>query len=274
MPARPSINRITQISSTQNEHVKALLRLTRASIRRSTGKICVEGEDEITLAMQSRSNLLELYYCPALISDSSMPLLQAALQSDASIFEVTAPVFRKFAYRQNPDGWYAVMSRFTTELDELPLSENPLIVICASVEKPGNLGAILRTADAAGVDAVISTEPVTDWGNPNTIRSSRGSVFTVPVAETSSEVLLPWLRERGIRLLATSPNGDVNYTEADLTKPIAILLGSEPFGLPNEWMEAADAQVRIPMVGKVDSLNVSVSAALLIYEAFRQRTSH
>jgi TrmH family RNA methyltransferase len=181
------------------------------------------------------------------------------------------PGFHKVSYRQNPDGYLAVLPALTTELAALDLPENPLIVVCSAIEKPGNLGAILRTADAAGVDAVISTESITDWGNPNVIRASRGTVFTVPIADSTRETLVPWLQERGITILATTPHTPTPFTEVDLTSGVAIIMGSEQDGLSPAWLAAADTQVTIPMHGQVNSLNVATSAALLIYEARRQR---
>jgi TrmH family RNA methyltransferase len=155
----------------------------------------------------------------------------------------------------------------------LELSENPLLLVCEAVEKPGNLGAMLRTADAVGADALISTASVTDWANPNVIRASKGAVFAVPVADTTNEALYDWLKERGIAIIASTPDTDLAFTTPDLKKPTALFVGSEKYGLTDFWLQKADYKVRIPMVGKVNSLNVATSGALLLYEAMRQRTA-
>jgi TrmH family RNA methyltransferase len=186
---------------------------------------------------------------------------------------VSPAAFRKIAYRESPDGWLAVVPAVGAELGELEVGGSPLVVICQGVEKPGNLGAILRTADAAGVAAVIATDPVTDWGNPNVIRASKGTVFSVPVAASSSDLVLAWLAEHSIRLVATTPGADRSLTEADFSGPVAIAVGSEKFGLPEEWLARADVLIRIPMFGRADSLNVATAAAIVCYEAVRQRVS-
>ena len=145
------------------------------------------------------------------------------------------------------------------------------MLVCEGVEKPGNLGAILRTADAAGVAAVIAADPVTDWGNPNVVRASKGTVFSVPVASAPSAEVLAWIAARSLTLVAAAPDGDLALTGADLSGPTAIVVGSEARGLPPAWLERADVRVRIPMFGRADSLNVSISAAIIVYEAVRQR---
>jgi TrmH family RNA methyltransferase len=158
-----------------------------------------------------------------------------------------------------------------TDLAGLRLDPDPLLLVCEAVEKPGNLGAILRTADAAGAAAVLAADPITDWGNPNLVRASKGTVFAVPVASADTSQVLGWLRERGIAVVAATPHADVAYPDVDLTGPVAIVVGAEKEGLSQTWLRAADHRVRIPMAGRANSLNVATSAAILAYEAVRQR---
>ena len=177
------------------------------------------------------------------------------------------------AYRDNPDGWLAVLPAVRRALDDLPAAERPLLLIAESIEKPGNLGALLRSADAAGVTGVIVCDPATDLNNPNVVRSSRGTLFTVPVAEATAAEAFAWLRARGIPIVAATPQATQTFTQADLSGPVAIAVGAEHDGLSAAWLAQASVQVSIPMRGRVNSLNVSAAAALLLYEAVRQRTA-
>ena len=165
------------------------------------------------------------------------------------------------------------MPAIKTGLAQLTLKPAPLLLVCESVEKPGNLGAMLRTADAAGADAVISVDSVTDWANPNIIRASKGAIFSVPVADASQAELHEWLKSNNIAVVASTPDAEMSYTKPDLTKGVALFIGTEKYGLSDFWLDRADAKVRIPMVGKVNSLNAATSGALLLYEAIRQRTT-
>ena len=186
---------------------------------------------------------------------------------------VTNAIFRRLSLRENPDGWMAVFHRPRWDADDVALGADPLLILLEAVEKPGNLGAILRTADAAHVDAVIVCDPRVDVYSPNVVRASRGTLFTVPVVELHAPDALTFLRKRRIKVVAANANAGEDYHRADLRGPIAIALGTEDTGLSTLWLDQADIQVRIPMHGRVNSLNVSVAAALLIYEALRQRTS-
>jgi len=185
--------------------------------------------------------------------------------------EVSRAVFDKIAYREHPDGVLALAEAKTTTLDGLKLKENPLLMILEAVEKPGNLGAILRTADAAGIDAVIVCDPKTDIYNPNVIRASLGAVFTVPAAVTGTAAVIGWLKEKGIRSYAAVVGAKAGLWQADLKGPAALVIGAEHEGLTVAWQAAADEKLMIPMSGKIDSLNASVSAAIMAYEALRQR---
>ncbi len=232
----------------------------------------VEGYEEISLALESGGTPERLFHCPELARQSDEALLLRLAIQGCEILPVRERAFARLAYREHPDGWLAVFKAPSTELGRLTPGPNPLVLVAESVEKPGNLGAMLRTADAAGVNALIAADPRTDWANPNIIRASKGTVFSVPVAQASSEETVEWLRERGIALLAAVPDAGLSYTQADLSGAIAVIVGTEKEGLSSALLAAADHRVRIPMSGRVNSLNVSTAAALLIYEALRQRT--
>jgi TrmH family RNA methyltransferase len=199
------------------------------------------------------------------------PLLHQARAAAAEVIEVTPAVFAKLAYRENPDGWLAIVPSPRQPLEALDLGHNPLLLVAETVEKPGNLGALLRSADAAGVTAVIVCDAATDVNNPNVVRSSRGTRFTVPVVEAGTPETLAWLTSRGVRIAAATPHAALAYTDVNLGGPLAIAVGAEADGLSAAWLDRADLRVRIPMRGKVNSLNVATSAALLLFEAVRQR---
>jgi RNA methyltransferase, TrmH family len=226
---------------------------------------------EIELALAAGVRPRALYYCPALQSDGRADLADRARELGADVVRVSRPVFEKVSYREGPDGWLAVVPAVETSLAHLVLGPRPLILACAGLEKPGNLGAILRTADAAGVAAVIAADPVADWGNPNVVRASKGTVFSVPVASATSAEVLAWVAANGLQIVAATPDATLLVTEAELTGPTVLAVGAEHAGLSAEWLERADVRVRIPMLGRADSLNVSASAAILAYEAVRQR---
>ncbi|HKL22957.1 MAG TPA: RNA methyltransferase, partial [Tichowtungia sp.] len=196
--------------------------------------------------------------------------------------QASKEVFTKISYRDNPDGVLAVGPLIGRTLDQLDLPETPLILVAEGVEKPGNLGALLRTADGAGADAVIVADPATDLNNPNVIRNSIGTLFYLPVAQATSEETIEFLSGKGVRILSAVPDADAVYTDCDLTGPLAIVVGAEDKGLSNVWKQEVPApaeiskpwkisKVKVPMLGKNDSLNVSVSAAVLLYETLRQR---
>ena len=260
------------ITSLQNPRVKQVVALRDRRDRDRSGLMRVEGYEELSLALASGARPRDLFFCPALIRTAEQQeLLEQVRAAGGELIEVSEPVFRKMAYREGPDGWLATFATIDRALEHLSLSPNPFLVVAESVEKPGHLGAILRTADAAGVDAVIASAPLTDWGNPNIVRSSKGAVFSVPVAEAPNSETLDWLRRHHIRIVAATPQAKLRHDQADLAGPLAIAVGSEKYGLSDDWLAAADVAVRIPMVGRVNSLNVATAAALMIYEAVRQR---
>lgn len=212
-----------------------------------------------------------LYYCPALAGLAGSDLAGRARELGADVVRLSRPVFEKVSYREGPDGWLALVPALETSLDHVVLGSQALVLACAGLEKPGNLGAILRTADAAGVAAVIAADPVTDWGNPNVVRASKGTVFSVPIASATTAEVLAWISAHGLQLVAATPDAKQLVTEADLTGPTVLAVGAEQAGLPADWLERADVRVRIPMLGRADSLNVSASAAIITFEAVRQR---
>jgi TrmH family RNA methyltransferase len=262
------------ITSVQNSRVKRTVKLQRkASVRREEGLTVIEGAREVRRAIENGWQPVELWLCPVL-GGTEQKLFKNpgnGTESRLSSFQCSENVFLKITYRENPDGVLAVGPLVGRPLDELNLPENPLILVAEGLEKPGNLGALLRTADGAGADAVIICDPATDLNNPNVIRASIGTLFYLPVAEAASADALSFLKQKGIRILSAVPEADTVYTDLDLTGPVAVAVGAEDRGLSNIWKNQADWNVKIPMLGKNDSLNVSVSAAIVLYEAVRQR---
>lgn len=260
-----------ELTSTRNPRVKQLVALRRRRTRDELGVTLIDGRDELLLALDAGVRPETVYHCPAYDGAASLAARLTALSTE--LVEVSRDVFAKISYRENPDGWLAVVPSPATQLAALTLPDRPLLLVCEAVEKPGNLGAMLRTADAAGVAAVVGAGPVTDWGNPNLVRASKGTVFSVPVASASTAAVVDWLAERGIALVATSPDAQATLDRIDLTGPTAIAVGAESVGLSAELIAAAQHTVRIPMFGRVNSLNVSATAAITLYEALRQRTN-
>lgn len=259
------------ITSPANPRVKQLVGLRRRRGRDQSAVTLVEGLAEVRLALAAGVRPEALYYCQELSGQAGLDLAADAAAAGAEVIQVSRPVFEKISYREGPDGSLAVVPAVEASLGHLDLPSDPLVLVCAALEKPGNLGAILRTADAAGVSAVIAADAVTDWGNPNVVRASKGTVFSVPVASADSADVLAWIAGLGLRVVAATPAASQLATDADLTGPIAIAVGAEQAGLPPQWLERADVLVRIPMFGRADSLNVSTSAAIITYEAVRQR---
>jgi len=253
------------ITSLQNPRVKHLVKLRDDKRQRKQGGLMlVEGYDEIQLALSAGYQPQTIFSAPEFASRT----LEGV---NAENITVNRAVFEKISYRENPDGWLAVFPIPSVSLNDLKLSESPLVIVAESIEKPGNLGAILRTADAARVDAVLVCDPRVDVWNPNVVRASRGAVFSVPTIECDNVSALEWLSSREIRILAATLSAEVVYSAVNLREPIAIAVGTEDDGLTAFWMSNADVKVKIPMMGKVNSLNVSVSTALIVYEAVRQR---
>jgi len=257
------------ISSLQNPQIKEAAKLKDAKERGRQGLILIEGSREISLALAAGVKLEKLFYCQEYSLGREDPSLFA---DKKNIINVSPEVFKKLAYREHPEGFLAVARPKFLGLADVKLKDKPLVIIIESVEKPGNLGAILRSADAAGVDAVIVGDAKTDIYNPNVIRASLGTVFANQVAVSSTEKILRWLKEKKIKSFATLPLADKVYTKADYTGPSAIVIGTEDVGLSNLWSQKADEKIKIDMKGKIDSLNASVSLAVVLFEALRQRS--
>ncbi|MDY6800791.1 MAG: RNA methyltransferase [Bacteroidota bacterium] len=257
------------ITSTQNPKIKNILKLQqKSSERKKQNLIVIEGLREIELARQSGMQLKNIYYCSKIISEDE---IEKRFHSISSIFEISIDIYKKLAYRGSTEGLIALAEPRYLHLSELKLQKNPLIIVLESVEKPGNLGAILRTADAAKVDAVIISDSLTDIYNPNVIRSSIGCVFTNQVVTCTSDEAIAWLKEKEIKSYAASLTATNKYHQKNFTKPTAFVMGTEAGGLTQKWLKNTDEQIIIPMSGKIDSLNVSTSTAILVFEAMRQR---
>ena len=260
---------IERITSTQNPKIKNIVRLQqKSSERKNQDLFVIEGLREVSLAMQAGIKLKSVFICADIIPyDEVMANLSIDLQS----FEISREVFEKLAYRGSTEGVIAIAEPKSYSLNDIELRTNPLVIVLESVEKPGNLGAILRTADAAKVDAIIICDPLTDIYNPNVVRSSVGCVFTNQVIACSSDDAIKWLKEKGVKIFAAALKAKKLYHETDLTKPTAIVMGTEADGLTEKWLKSTDEQIIIPMSGKIDSLNVSTSTAIIVFEAMRQR---
>jgi RNA methyltransferase, TrmH family len=260
------------ITSPANARLKSLVALRRRRVREETGLTLIDGYDELSLALDAGVVPRTLYHCPELMLDpAQQDVVRRAQARGSETQRLGRAAFEKVAYREGPDGFLAVVESVVRTCADLRVGPAALALICQAVEKPGNLGAMLRTADAAGVEAVVAVDPVTDWGNPNLVRASKGTVFSVPVASGGTAEALKWLSDNGIPLAATTPDTDLDYTEVDYTGPIAIAVGAEKCGLTDEVLTAAEYRIRIPMAGRANSLNVATSAAVVIYEAVRQR---
>lgn len=261
-----------EISSAQNPRIKHALKLRKRSVRDEEQLFLVEGYREVLRACKFTWPIETLFYCPEYFLGENEPeLIDHARENGAQCIRCTEAVFKKLSYRDRPDGLLAISPQGHLTLDALADLENPFLLVANNIEKPGNLGTILRTADGAGVDAVIVTDPVTDVFNPNTVRASVGTLFSVPFVEATSRDTIDWLRDQGIAILSTSPDAKRAYFEVNLEGPVAWVVGSEQLGLTEEWLNVADTQVMIPMCGLADSLNVAMAAGLVAYETLRQR---
>lgn len=267
------------IESSANPRIKEAARLRERRARDATGLTLVDGGREALRALESGAIVETAFICPALIATTEARRIAEKLGQDVGPFgasidvvEVGQRAFEKVAYGDRSDGIVLVVRVPRSALGDLELGPNPLVVVTEAVEKPGNVGAILRSADAAGASAIIAAGG-TDLFNPNVIRASLGTVFSMPVAAAPADEILTWLRDRGLRIVATRVDGDRLHVDTDLTGPVAVVLGGEAEGLSDLWRGPGVQAVRLPMAGVADSLNVSVTAAVLLYEAWRQRRS-
>lgn len=262
----------TLISSLANPNVKKIVKLRQRSHRDEMGLMIIEGYREITRALDNSHFPLELFCCRDYFTGKNEnTLIQRCIDAKAQLFNCTSAVFEKMAYRDRPEGLLAVAPQIRNSLDKLVLRDNPLVVVAEAIEKPGNLGTILRSADAAAVNAVIVCDRCTDINNPNAVRASIGTIFALPVVETSTGETQAWLASKRIQVVAATPHTDRLYTDIDMTIPTAIVLGTEQYGLSESWLNGKHTSVRIPMLGQCDSLNVASAATILLFEAVRQR---
>jgi RNA methyltransferase, TrmH family len=263
---------IQHITSRQNVRVKEAAKLRLARQRERQGRFLIDGAREILRAIEAGVEILESFVCESLVvDDEGRRAVTRLAETHAVRATVTAEVFEKLCFGERAGGVLVVAKTPARGLDQLKLSGSPLIAVIEGVEKPGNVGAILRSADGAGVDAVVIADPRTDLFNPNTIRASLGTVFSANICTATTEETLTWLRELNLRSFAARPEAELLYTEADYRGGAAIVLGSEAEGLSSQWRGASVTGVRLPMRGIADSLNVSATAAVLFYEAQRQR---
>lgn len=271
-----------EITSPANPRLKALLALRRRRAREETGRTLVEGHEEIRLALEAGVTPRTLYVSEELFSPSGRAgsqhigtqpeLVERLRATGVEIVRLSPAAYGKVSYREGPDGLLAVVDNVGMPLSSLHVDgDHWLGLVTQGVEKPGNLGAMLRTADAAGADAVVAADPVTDWGNPNVVRASKGTLFALPVASATTTETLDWLTSGDVTLVVTTPETEVVHTEVDYRGRVAIAVGSEKHGADETLLEAATHRVRIPMHGRANSLNVSVAAAIVLYEAVRQR---
>ncbi len=265
---------MTLITSLQNPKIKHVVKLRDKKERDHTKTFLIEGYRELFFAAEAGVLIEELFICPDFyLGVNEKALVEGIAEAGASIFRCPPHVFEKISYRDRPDGLLGVARQWNLTLDDLLKRKTPLFLVAEAIEKPGNLGTMLRSCDAAGVDGLILCDRLTDIYNPNVVRASVGTLFTVPVVEEEGKKTLAWLRKNGVQIIATSPQAKISYTDVDLTKPTAILVGTEQLGLTDFWLSSADVGVVIPMHGKANSLNVASAATLLLFEGSRQRCS-
>ena len=262
-----------ELSSPSNPKLKYVVKLRSCSARESSGEMIVEGFRECRRALDNGYRPRAIFHCPEfyLKNENEPALVEESARLGAEIYTCSKVCFTKIAYKERPDGLLMVGPHVSRRLDSLKLPENSLVIVTEAIEKPGNLGTILRSADAAKVAAVIVCDRTTDIHNPNVVRASTGTMFSVPIVEATSEEALAWLKAHGFKILAATPHAEKLHFDVDLTGNVAIALGAEQYGLTARWMDGAELRVRIPMLGLADSLNVSAAATILVYEAMRQR---
>ena len=256
------------ITSHQNPKIKNIIALEKARERRQQNIFVLEGLKELTLAVEGNYTINTLFFCPEIISEQDVLKI---LNRENLLIPVQKQVFEKVAYRDSTGGIIAIVEQKEHLLENIKLRKNPLLLILEAVEKPGNLGAVLRTADAANIDAVIICDPHTDFYNPNVIRSSVGCIFTTQTASASTSETIDWLKKNNINILTTSLEASTAYHTVDFRESSAIVMGTESTGLSDTWTRNADKSIIIPMQGKIDSMNVSNAAAVIVFEASRQR---
>jgi len=260
------------ITSVANQKIKDVVKLRDSLSRRKSNLFIIEGHREIVLALTAEIVIKELYVCKEFFKNrKEEEIIVCSENKNSIIYQVNHKVYEKIAYGNRREGLIAVAQQPKYKLNDIKLAANPFLLIAERIEKPGNLGAILRTIDAAGFDGLIAVDSLTDVYNHNLVRSSLGTIFVKPIITTSSQELLEWLKKQDIAIICADPIGSVTYSSIDFKKPTALVLGSEKKGISSFWKDHADTIASIPMKGKADSLNVSVTAAVFIFEALRQR---
>ena len=262
-----------QITSPQNSYIKELVQLKEKSrTRKKTQTFLIEGLREISLAIKGKYQIQKILVVSSIVNDEEIKSIIDQVNLETEIIEISKEVYKKLALRESTEGVIAIAESKELSLKTIQLSNNnPLILVAEAPEKPGNIGAILRTADAAGVDAVFIANPKTDMYNPNIIRSSVGCIFTTAIATGTTSEIITFLRENSIHIYGAALTASVKYQTIDYKQPSAIVVGTEATGLSDEWLENTTKNIIIPMQGTIDSMNVSVSAAIIIFEAVRQR---
>lgn len=267
MPIKSSA--LKKIESHQNPLIKHLVQLqTKSKVRKQTRTFLIEGIREISLALKGGYKLHTVLFLPEIISKEKV---KKTVAMGVEYIEISSDIYKKLAYRDTTEGVLAVAEAKTLELQHLKLPDNPLVLVAESLEKPGNLGAILRTADAANLDAVLVADPKSDIYNPNIIRSSVGGIFTNAIAVGTKQEIISFLREKKISIYCATLQDAVPYYTKNYTEPTAIVVGAEATGVTDEFREKSDGNIIIPMQGEIDSMNVSVAASILVFEAKRQR---
>ncbi len=261
-----------KLTSGQNPKIKYANKLRDRRSRERDGKTLLEGYRELLRAFEFGMKIEQVFFCPEMfLGENESPLLDRLEAAGAELCEVPSHILTKLAYRDRPEGLIAVAQMREHKLENMPFVPGGLYLVAEGVEKPGNLGSILRSADAAGVNGLIICDKCTDLYNPNVIRASTGALFSLPVAEASVEDTVEWLKKNKVKTLAATPHTEFVYTDVDMTCAIALAVGAEQYGLSDYWLDKADFQVKIPMLGLIDSLNVATAATILLYEAARQR---
>ena len=260
------------ITSLQNPGVKFARSLRSRKVREESGLSVLEGYRAVSRGLECGMEFTECYYAPELfLGKNEFELIAKVADSGADVQEVAANVLAKIAYRDRPEGIIAIMKVRKHKLAGIPAKKDGLYIVAESIEKPGNLGSILRSADAVNADGVIVCEKRTDIYNPNVITASTGALFSANLAESSAEGAYAWLKKNEIKIFAATPEATDVYTDVDLTQGIAVVVGAEQYGLTDFWKSKADVNVKIPMLGYIDSLNVATATTVIMYEAARQR---
>lgn len=262
-----------EITSVQNPKVKQVVRWRDRPDRDDSQVVLAEGYRALVRALAGGYRMDEVFVCPEFFpgQEHEAALLDQLRAQGAKLIRVAPAAFTKMAYRDRPEGLLGVGPQRHRTLADLQLSPCPFLLVAEQIEKPGNLGTMMRSSDAVKVDGLVLCDSKTDIYNPNVVRASTGNLFTLPVAEATTAETIPWLKAKGIRILATSPHVETLYTQVDLAEPVAVVVGAEQYGLTKPWLEQADLVVRLPMLGEADSLNVATATAVMLYEVLRQR---